>query len=140
MAPVVEQGGGQAAGGGAAPATGTPSSGPAGSPAVVALLNDAQQQAQAGHRGRAVAVLERALRIEPRNPVLWHRLASLRLQQQRYGQAESLALKSNSLAGSDEALRARNWQVIAEARQGRGDSAGARRAYDRARRLNPGLP
>ena len=40
--------------------------------------------------------LERALRIEPRNPSLWHELAGVRLLEGHYEQADSLAQRSNS--------------------------------------------
>ena len=41
------------------------------SPAVVALLRQAENQANSGDLGAAAASLERAIRIEPRNPLLW---------------------------------------------------------------------
>jgi len=65
----------------------------------------------------AAASLERALRIEPRNPRLWNELAQVRLRQGQYAQAESLAARSNSWAGNDSALRADNARIIAEARE-----------------------
>ncbi len=111
---------------------------PAASPAVVALLQDSQRQNDAGQPARAAALLERALRIEPRNATLWQRLADVRLRQGRAAQAESLALKSNSLAGTDTPLQARNWQIIAQARRDQGDVAGARRAQQRAAKLGSG--
>lgn len=98
---------------------------PAHGPAVVALLDSADGQQQAGDLAAAVATLERALRIEPRNPRLWNRLAGLRLAQGRYTMAEQLAAKSNSLAGSDTGLKRSNWRLIARARDARGDRAGA---------------
>lgn len=108
---------------------------PAGSPAVIALLDRADQQYQAHDLDAAAASLERALRIEPRNPRLWHRLAAVRLEQGRYGQAVQMAGKSNSLAGGDTRLQARNWRLIAAARRAEGDAQGARAAEDRASRL-----
>jgi tetratricopeptide (TPR) repeat protein len=108
---------------------------PAGSPAVIALLDRADQQYQARDLDAAAASLERALRIEPRNPGLWHRLAAVRLEQGQYGQAAQMAGKSNSLAGGDTRLQARNWRLIAAARRAQGDAQGARAAEDRAGRL-----
>jgi hypothetical protein len=48
------------------------------------LLDTAEQRASAGHLDSAAATLERALRLEPQNPLLWHRLARLRLQQGQF--------------------------------------------------------
>lgn len=100
--------------------------------AVLALVDGAHAEVETGQLVRAAANLERALRIEPKNPRLWQELARVRLAQGDYAQAESLAARSNSWAGSDNRLRASNWRLIAEARENRGDSTGARIALDRA--------
>ena len=102
--------------------------------AVVALLQKSQSQSSAGQLDAASASLERALRIEPRNPVLWQKLARVRLEQKDYQQAENLAAKSNALAGKDRRLRSENWRIIGEARSKRGDRAGAKAAFERAAR------
>jgi hypothetical protein len=97
-------------------------------PAVVALLDHAEQQANDGDLPAAAMTLERAIRIDSRNPVLWHHLASVRLAEGNAEQAEGLAKKSNALAAGNFALQARNWGLIAEARRTRGDTAGAQSA------------
>src|SRR5262245_22336937 len=84
--------------------------------AIAGLMDSARKDASAGKLGSAAASLERALRIEPRNPRLWHELAVVRLRQADYGQAESLAARSNTYAGNDGELRAANQRVISEAR------------------------
>ncbi len=109
--------------------------GPAGGPAVIALLHRADQQYMDQDLGSAAATLERALRIEPRNPLLWHRLASVRLDQGQIDQAMQMAAKSNSLAGGNHGLLARNWQLIALAHRAKGDLNAARTAEDRARQF-----
>jgi Tfp pilus assembly protein PilF len=101
-------------------------------PAVLALLDTAHANADQGRIPAATAALERALRIEPRTPVLWHELAQLHLRAGNYPQAESFAARSNSWAGSTKALRAANWRLIGEARTYRGDGAGAQAAIERA--------
>jgi len=118
-----------------------PGPGPAPAPAartenvaIAGLMDTARADAAAGRLANAAATLERALRIEPRNPRLWHELARVRLKQGQYAQAESVAARSNSWAGSDNALRAENWRLIAEARTARGDAEGARTALDAAER------
>ena len=103
--------------------------------AVVALLESAGKQEAVDDLAGAVGTVERALRIEPRNPHLWNRLANLRLQQGRYGMAADLAAKSNNLAGGDLALKRDNWRLIAKARRAAGDVAGARVAERKARML-----
>jgi len=106
-------------------------------PAVVALLDQAEQQANAGELEPAAASLERAIRIDPRNPVLWYHLATVRLSQGDSPQAEQLAVKSNSLAAGNAAQQARNWQLIAQARRAQNDTQGAAAAERRARELKP---
>jgi Tfp pilus assembly protein PilF len=88
--------------------------------AVSTLLAKSTVQIEAREWEKAAALLERALRIEPRNAKLWQRLAEVRLSQGQYSQAESLAIKSNSLAPKDEALQAENAHIIQQAREGRG--------------------
>ena len=102
--------------------------------AVASLMDAARADASAGRLANAAASLERALRIEPRNPRLWQELARVRFQQGDYVQAENVAARSNSWAGSDSALRAENWRLIAQAREARGDSAGAKAALQAAER------
>jgi hypothetical protein len=103
--------------------------------AVVALLDHAEQQANNGDLPAAAMTLERAIRIDSRNPVLWHHLASVRLAEGDARQAEELAKKSNALAPGNYALQARNWGLIAEARRVRGDAAGAQSAEGQERAL-----
>ena len=107
---------------------------PSQNPAVLSLVDQAHGQASAGRLEAAGASLERALRIEPRNPRLWQKLARVRLEEGQYRQAENLAAKSNALAGDDGRLRAENWQIIGQARSKSGDTAGAQAAFERADR------
>lgn len=102
--------------------------------AVSVLQRRAADQQRAGDLNGASASLERALRISPRDAVVWHELAVLRERQGRYGQAEEMASKSNSLAaGMDRQLVSDNWLLIARVRRAVGDLAGARAAESRAR-------
>lgn len=108
---------------------------PQASAAVVALLDTAREQAAAGQDEQAAANLERALRIEPKNPWLWHRLGVLRLQQGDYQAAINLANKSNSLAAGNRRLMAGNWELLARAYSALGKDAEAERARRNAREL-----
>jgi predicted negative regulator of RcsB-dependent stress response len=119
-------------GGCAALQTDAPPTQPSDNTAVMALLNNAKNQSAVGRMDEASANLERALRIEPRNPVLWHELARIRLEQGQYRQAENMAAKSNMLAGTNRYQRAKNWRIIGEARSRRGDLQGAREAFEKA--------
>ena len=49
--------------------------------AIAGLMQSARDDAAAGRLVQAAATLERALRIEPRNPRLWNELARVRLRQ-----------------------------------------------------------
>ncbi len=100
--------------------------------AVIALLDLAQRDSDAGRNEAAGAALERALRIEPRNPWLWHELAQLRLAQGQYAQAIAMARKSISFAARERHLQALDWQVIGNARVAQGDSAGGEQAFKTA--------
>lgn len=102
------------------------------SSAVRVLLEDARAAGEARQYGRAAAALERALKVEPRNPRLWHRLATVRFRQGRHAEVVTLALRSRSLTTGDPDLDARNWRLSAAARQRMGDEEGARDALRRA--------
>ena len=101
-------------------------------PAVLSLVEQAHAEMAENKVHSAVAIIERAQRIEPRNPWLWQELARLHLAQGNYSQAESLAARSNTWAAGDQALRAANWRLIGSARAARGDVAGAQAAERRA--------
>lgn len=85
-------------------------------PAALALLNEAMRQEKSGELEIAAAKLERALRIEPRNPLLWHQLAALRLRQGQIQLAANLAQKSNTYVAQNTELAARNQRIIDRAR------------------------
>lgn len=107
-----------------------------GNQAVAALLENADKYVKSNQLDKAGAALERALRVEPRNAGIWHDLAQIRLHQGQYQQAESLASKSNNLAGSNRALQSRNWKLIGSARKAAGNAAGADEAEARASQLS----
>lgn len=105
------------------------------SKAALALLAKARDAANQGQLTVAEAQLERALRIEPQNAVLWHYMAKLRLHQGQLSQAAGLAAKSNSLDQGNLELQADNWRIIAHARYQKGDKPGAQAAQRRAEEL-----
>jgi tetratricopeptide (TPR) repeat protein len=106
--------------------------------AVESLLNDAKTYYKMKQFEQAAALLERALRIEPRNPILWHNLAGIRLAQEDWKRAANLATKSNTLAGSNKdykKLRLRNWVIVTLSCEGMGDFNCAQEARNRAQAL-----
>lgn len=93
-------------------------------PAILALRSEAEASTRSGDLDNAATALERAIRIQPKNPRLWHDLAAIRLKQQQPGLAEDLAMKSNLHAKGDAALARSNWAIVADARRLKGDAAG----------------
>lgn len=106
--------------------------GQASSATVESLVQLAEGQERAGNLNGAAATLERSLRIQPRNAVLWYKLATIRFAQGQYGRASSLATKSNSLAAGNASLTRNNWLLIAKAKRAEGDAQGAAEAERRA--------
>lgn len=102
------------------------------SPAVVALLSDADRSRNRGDLDGAVVVMERALRIDSRNPTITYKLAQLRLKQSKPQMAEELAGKAALLAGGDLDLKRKSWLLIAEARQLQQNYQGAKEAKAKA--------
>jgi len=102
---------------------------------VLSLVRSARDSRKAGKPEAAASSLERALRIEPRNPWVWQALAGLHLQQGLAEQAESEAQKANSLARRNPWIEVENWRVIAAARSLRGNAAGAAQAEARHEEL-----
>ena len=99
--------------------------------AVVSLMKQASQARAAGKYDQASGALERAVRIEPRNYFVWSALARNYLDKKLYDNAESIALKSNSLARGNVYVELENWKIITEARQAQGDAIGALQAQSR---------
>lgn len=102
------------------------------SPAVMSLLGSADTLAKSGHMDAAASTLERALDLDPRNPFIYQRLAAVRLAQGQNGQAEQMAMKSNSVSNNNPFVEASNWQLIAEARHSAGNTQGASKAKAQA--------
>lgn len=100
-------------------------------PAVAELSEAAVQAEQAGDLSRAATLLERAIRIEPRDPELLQQMAEVRLDQAQWDQAESHARRSFDVGPRVGELCQRNWRTIALARERQGDFDGARSARER---------
>ena len=105
------------------------------SPAVLALVNEADRNGQAGDLESAVSTLERALRISPRNPRLTYKLAKLRLRQSKPRLAEDLAKKAALLSASNKRLKKQSWLLIGEARKQQKNFYGAKEARLKADKI-----
>ena len=95
------------------------------SPVVKSLMASAQQQRKIRNWDGASGSLERALRIEPRNPYLWSALAEVKFEQGAWKKSIQLAAKSNTLSANDVQLRRRNWNLMANAHKSLGNDAAA---------------
>jgi hypothetical protein len=100
---------------------------------VLALLTTAQQQQASGDLNGASSSLERAQRVAPREPQVLYRLAQVRMAQGDAPQAEQLARRGLTFTSGRPALQASLWELIAQAREKQGDSAGAALARQKAK-------
>ena len=82
------------------------------SPAVTVLIKQANNELVAGKSSRAVATLERALRIAPDDAMLWLRLAEANEQQGNKEQARSMAKKAVSLSPDSDSVKQRAQRLI----------------------------
>jgi Tfp pilus assembly protein PilF len=105
--------------------------------AASALVTQAHRQAGGGDFGPAAATLERALRIEPENPLLWVELGRVRLAEGNTAQADALGRKALALASGDPSAQADAWRLIAEAFRAGGRNAEAADAEQHAAALAP---
>ena len=106
-------------------------------PAADALVAQAHTQAGAGEYAAAGATLERALRIEPDNPLLWVELGRVQMEEGNAGQADSMGRKALALATGDPSAQASAWRLIADSLHARGRTADAQEAEQRAAALAP---
>jgi hypothetical protein len=85
---------------------------------VAVLLERARKARAQGDYDHAIAELERALRIEPRNYFVWSALGESYLGKGLYAGAETMARKSNSLARGERRISYYNRMIIDAARAG----------------------
>lgn len=102
---------------------------------VTELLVASEEARISGDSEVAAIYLERALRIAPENSTLWLKLAAARQAQGMNRVSETFALKAIGYSGNNRGVRAEAWDLIATAREVRGDNAGAAEARE-ASQLN----
>lgn len=105
------------------------------SPAVLALVSEADRNSRAGDLESAVVTIERALRIDGRNPALTFKLAQIRLKQSKPRLAEDLAKKAALLSANDRTLKKQSWLLISEARRQQKKYYSAKEAMQKANAL-----
>lgn len=76
------------------------------------LLAQADQHEQEGNTKQAIALVERIVRMEPRNAYAWHKLAQLYAAQGQLEKAAQFARRSNQLAVAERGLIEANQQII----------------------------
>ena len=83
--------------------------------ATQSLIDDAQTALENNNLHQAEMHIERAVRIEPRNPAIWHTMARIKLHKQEYAQAINFCLKSNSMIGDQKSLQKENLLLMSQA-------------------------
>lgn len=104
-------------------------------PASRALVDHAHVQLASKNYAVAAGSIERALRIEPGNALLWIELAKVRQAEGNYVQAENLARKAISMSIQAPRTQARAWQLVADTYRARGKNIEAQEAEEKARSL-----
>ena len=102
-------------------------------PAVKELLASAGSAESKGDYGQAATLLERALRIQPRDPEILQSMAEIQLQMQDYGQALNFATRSYDVGPRVGEICSRNWRTISVSREHLGDHNGSVAAEQKAR-------
>src|ERR1700719_324227 len=85
------------------------------SPATQSLVTQAHGLLSHGDVDGASSTLDRALRIEPNNPLLWIELGRLRLAEGDAHQAEGCGRKALALASGDHGTQAQAGRLVAGA-------------------------
>jgi len=102
-----------------------------------ALVAQAHKQMGGGDFGLAAATVERAMRVEPDNPLLWIELGRVRYTAGDYSQADSMGHKALALATGDPQSQASAWRLIADSLRSRRRNEEAAEADKRANALSP---
>lgn len=97
-----------------------------------ALVSQAQIQLKSKNYPVAASSIERALRIEPDNPLLWIELGKVRQAEGNYVQAENMGRKAASMSVNAPRANSAAWSLIAESLRARGKNSEAQEALLRA--------
>jgi len=83
--------------------------------AVQELVTSSRRSRATGDYSRALVDIERAIRIEPRNPYLWLELGETHLYRGDLQQASATAKKALSVAGADREAKAAAEELLRRA-------------------------
>jgi hypothetical protein len=100
---------------------------------TLALLRQSERSADGGDLDGAIAYVERAIRLNPRDPALWLRLGQLQLDAGRPERAEQLGHKTVSLSDEQNDQERAGWLLVADALDAQGEAEEAARIRARWR-------
>jgi tetratricopeptide (TPR) repeat protein len=109
------------------------------SAAAAALIGQAHAQEQSRNFGIAAQTLERALGIEPHNPLVWIELGRENILAGNPAQAYGMGRKALYLATGDAHAQASAWELIAASLRAQGRNDEAYVAEEKAVSLSPNL-
>ena len=93
---------------------------PPSSATISSLLSQADQYRVSGQSQQALVTLERAIQIEPVDPVPWYQTAQTYSSLGHHNQAIDFAQRAASLSSSHPSLRRGCWRLIANSHQALG--------------------
>lgn len=105
--------------------------------AATALVGQAHAQLSSKNFMMAASTIERAMRIEPNNPLLWIEYSQVRMSEGNYSQAETMTRKALMLANGDPHAQSLAWHALAESLRAQDKSNEAQQADARADALMP---
>ena len=101
------------------------------------MVAQAHKQMAGGDFGLSAATIERAMRIEPDNPLLWIELGRVRYTAGDYSQADAMGHKALALAAGDPQTQSSAWKLIADSLRSRRRNEEAAEADKHASALGP---
>ena len=108
---------------------------PPSSASVSALLEKAYQYRLANQYQQTLGTLERAIRIEPGDPVPWYQGAEFHFSRHDYEQSIVFAQRAASLSAVFPSLRRGCWRLIAKNHQALGQIEQAKLANQKAKTI-----
>ena len=99
--------------------------------AALLLLAQSDDLRTDGKHPQAISLVERAIRLEQRNGLLWVQLGRLNFEHGEFTRAEQYARRGIALAGATPAAKKDGWLLLADISDARGDVEGAEQIRSR---------